>query len=237
MSEFLLQAHALSKFYGDWPVLTGIDLGLGPGQAAMVVGSNGVGKSTLIKLLAGLSRPDTGRLLLFGREFERGPREHKRLGVLLHYSMLYSQLSALENLRFYAQLYRLDDPGAVAASWLTRIGLERYANRPVRALSRGMEQRLALARALIANPDVILLDEPLTALDRQGVALVCRLLHDAVARGAAVLLSAHGALALEGVELEYWRLREGRLVPWQADERSDEGRPAAAAVGSLLGQG
>jgi heme ABC exporter ATP-binding subunit CcmA len=237
MSELLLQADALSKFYGEWPVLVGIDLRLRPGQAAMVVGRNGAGKSTLIKLLAGLSRPDAGRLLLFGREFaERGSRELRRLGVLLHYSMLYSQLSALENLSFYAQLYRLDDPMTVAASWLTRIGLERYAGRPVRALSRGMEQRLALARALIANPDVILLDEPLAALDREGIGLVCRLLRDALARGAAVLLSAHGALELEGIELEYWRLQEGRLAPWQTDDRNDEGRPAVS-MRSRLGWG
>lgn len=228
MSDLLLQATGLSKFYGEWPVLAAIDLSLRAGQAAMVVGRNGVGKSTLIKMLAGLSRPDAGRLLIFGREVaDRGPRERTRLGVLLHQSMLYPQLSALENLSFYAQLYHLDDPLAVARAWLERVGLERYASRPVRALSRGMEQRLAVVRALVANPDLILLDEPLAALDSEGIALVCGLIHDALARGAAVLLTAHGALALEGIELEYWRLEDGRLAPWREDEPKDDGRRAA----------
>jgi heme exporter protein A len=220
MAEVFLQATRLSKFYGDRPVLAAIDLTLHAGQAALVIGRNGVGKSTLIRLLAGLSRPGGGRLSLFGRDsIDLAPRDLRRLGVLLHQSLLYPNLTARENLEFYSELYGVKDPSGNAATWLERVGLERYAERPARALSRGMEQRLGLARAMVATPDLVLLDEPFAALDGEGAALVLGLIQAAVIRGAAVLLTAHSTLEFEGLELSYFRLEGGRLEAAKEDAR------------------
>jgi heme exporter protein A len=144
MSDVVLQAQRIAKFFGDRPVLHGIDFTARAGQAAVIVGRNGVGKSTLIRVFCGLARPSAGRLLLFGRNpVDLAAEQFRRLGVLLHHSLLYPNLSARENLEFYGEIYGIAEPAACAAQWLRRIGLERFADDPVTALSRGMEQRLA----------------------------------------------------------------------------------------------
>jgi heme ABC exporter ATP-binding subunit CcmA len=217
---FVLQAQRIAKFFGDRPVLHGIDFSVSPGQAAVIVGRNGVGKSTLIKVFCGLARPSAGRLLLFGQEPARlAAPQFRRLGVLLHQTLLYPNLSARENLEFYSEIYGISAPSAHARQWLKRVGLERAADEPASALSRGMEQRLAIARAMIADPDLILLDEPFAALDAEGAALVGDLIKDALGRMAAVLFTAHAALEIEGVELGSFKLESNGLTPLKEDSR------------------
>jgi len=220
MSEVVLQAQRITKFYGDRPVLHGIDFSARTGQAAVIVGRNGVGKSTLIRVFCGLARPSAGRLLLFGEEPARlAAPEFRRLGVLLHQTLLYSNLSARENLEFYGEMYDIPEPSAHAARWLERVGLERAADEPASALSRGMEQRLGIARALIANPDLILLDEPFAALDAEGAALVGDLIREALGRMAAVVFTAHAPLEIEGVDLGLFKLETNGLTPLKEDSR------------------
>jgi len=217
---FVLQAQRIGKFFGDRPVLHGIDFSARPGQAAVIVGRNGVGKSTLIKVFCGLARPSAGRLLLFGQEPARlAAPQFRRLGVLLHQTLLYPNLSARENLEFYSEIYGISEPSAHAGQWLKRVGLERAADEPASALSRGMEQRLAIARAMIADPDLILLDEPFAALDAEGAALVGDLIKEALVRMAAVLFTAHAALEIEGVELASFKLESNGLTPLKEDSR------------------
>ncbi len=220
MTEVVLQAQRITKFYGDRPVLHGIDFSARPGQAALIVGRNGVGKSTLIRVFCGLARPSAGRLLLFGEEpAHLAAPEFRRLGVLLHQTLLYSNLSARENLEFYGEIYGIPEPSAHAARWLARVGLERAGDEPASALSRGMEQRLGIARALIANPDLILLDEPFAALDADGAALVGDLIREALSRMAAVVFTAHAPLDIEGVDLGLFKLESNRLTPLKEDSR------------------
>jgi heme ABC exporter ATP-binding subunit CcmA len=228
MSDVVLQAQRIAKFFGDRPVLHGIDFTARAGQAAVIVGRNGVGKSTLIRVFCGLARPSAGRLLLFGRNpVDLAAEQFRRLGVLLHHSLLYPNLSARENLEFYGEIYGIAEPAACAAQWLRRIGLERFADDPVTALSRGMEQRLAIARAMLADPDLILLDEPFAALDGDGAALVAALIREALERKAAVLFTAHAPIELEGVDLGLFKLEGNGLTPFK-----DEGR--RRALRSLL---
>src|SRR5271169_1528722 len=121
MTEAVLQAQRISKFFGDRPVLHGINFTARPGQAAVIVGRNGVGKSTLIRVFCGLARPSAGRMLLFGEEPARlAAPEFRRLGVLLHQTLLYSNLSARENLEFYGEIYGIPEPSAHALRWLAR---------------------------------------------------------------------------------------------------------------------
>ena len=119
---------------------------------------------------------------------------------MTHQSFLYPNLTARENLEFYASLYELRSPHDAAERWLDRVGLAAAAGERVRALSRGMEQRLSVARALMHEPDVLLMDEPFAGLDSGGVSIVGSLIKEAIARKSAVLMTAHGALAIEGVD-------------------------------------
>lgn len=228
MAEVLLQAQRISKFYGDRPVFHAISFTAQGGEAAVIVGRNGVGKSTLIRVFCGLARPSAGRLLLFGREpTALEAAQFRRVGVLLHQTLLYPNLSARENLEFYSEILGIAEPAAHAMRWLERVGLERAADEPVSALSRGMEQRLGTARAMLADPDLILLDEPFAALDAEGAALVASLIRQALARNAAVVFTAHAPMEMEGVELSVFKLESNGLTPFK-----DEGR--RGALRSLL---
>lgn len=228
MAEVVLQAQRISKFFGDRPVLHAVNFTAHGGDAAVIVGRNGVGKSTLIRVFCGLTRPSAGRLLLFGREpTALAAAQFRRIGVLLHQTLLYPNLSARENIEFYSELFDIAQPAAHASRWLERIGLEHAADEQVSALSRGMEQRLAIARAMLADPELILLDEPFAALDADGAALVAGLIREALARNAAVIFTAHAPLEMADVELGLFKLESGGLTPFK-----DEGR--RGALRSLL---
>jgi len=178
------------KFYGDYPALRDIKLEAGAGACLALIGRNGAGKTTLLRAMAGFSRPGRGRILIFGNE----PREtatRRRIGFIGHSISVYDELSALENLTLYARLYGLSDPRARALEWLARTGLEKVRDGLVREFSRGMRQRLAVARAFLHDPSVLLMDEPFTALDDRAIAVLQSLLRDALARGKTVILSTH----------------------------------------------
>jgi heme exporter protein A len=178
------------KFYGDFPALREIRLQAEPGSCLALIGRNGAGKTTLLRSIAGFSRPGRGRILIYGQS----PREtatRRRIGFLGHGIAVYDELSALENLTLYARLYALPDPRGSAMQWLERTGLERVRNGLVREFSRGMRQRLAVARAFLHAPDVLLLDEPFTALDDRAIAVLQTLLREALAEGKTVVMSTH----------------------------------------------
>jgi heme ABC exporter ATP-binding subunit CcmA len=178
------------KFYGDYPALRDISLEAAPGACLALIGRNGAGKTTLLRILAGFSRPGRGQVRIFGS----GPREtetRRRIGFIGHGIAVYDELSALENLELFARLYHLPDPERRAREWLERTGLTRVANGLVREFSRGMRQRLAVARAFLHEPSVLLLDEPFTALDDKAIAVLQRLLVAALAEGKTIVLSTH----------------------------------------------
>ncbi|MBU1700731.1 MAG: heme ABC exporter ATP-binding protein CcmA [Candidatus Eisenbacteria bacterium] len=186
-----LRLEGVCKRYGPLPVLTDVTFHIRPGEAVGVVGPNGAGKSTLLRILAGLIRPTAGRIAVDGCDQRRNPHFRRRLGYLSHDSMLYDPLSARENLRFTAELYDLPDAGARIDRLLREIGLEWAGELPVRTYSRGMVQRLSLARALLHEPDLLLLDEPHTGLDPEAAEGLGRLLKRFQEGGGTLLLATH----------------------------------------------
>jgi heme exporter protein A len=178
------------KFYGDYPALRDVRLEAERGACLALIGRNGAGKTTLLRVIAGFSRPGRGKVQIFGNE----PREtetRRQMGFIGHGISVYDELSALENLMLYAKLYNLPNPKKSAMEWLERTGLERVRNGLVREFSRGMRQRLAVARAFLHEPTVLLLDEPFTALDDKAIAVLQRLLKEALAAGKTIVMSTH----------------------------------------------
>jgi heme exporter protein A len=187
--------HALAvegvwKYYGDYPALRDINLTTEPGSCLALIGRNGAGKTTLLRAIAGFSRPMKGKIKILGRE----PREtatRRDIGFIGHGVALYDELSAMENLTLYARLYGIVDPRRRALEWLEKTGLERVRDGLVREFSRGMRQRLAVARAFLHEPSVLLLDEPFTALDDRAIAVLQRLLREASSQARTIVLSTH----------------------------------------------
>jgi heme exporter protein A len=214
MGEAVVEAVGLGRRYSSIRALADLDLEIHGGESVAIFGPNGAGKTTLVKLLATLLRPSAGRLCLFGEE---RPREavRRRIGLLSHASFLYGELTAVENLAFYAGLYGVKSPGARIDEMLVDVGLEAWRERPVKSFSRGMEQRLALARAFLHDPDLLLLDEPYTGLDPDGAAHLQSILARFHRRGKAVVLVTHDiGRGLEVCDRAVI-LRGGRLV-WQS---------------------
>jgi heme ABC exporter ATP-binding subunit CcmA len=162
-----IAARALEKRFGRNAALRGVDLEVPPGSSLSVLGPNGTGKSTLLRVLAGLARPSAGSLEVAGHP-ATAREARARVGYIGHATLLYASLSARENLVFAGRLQGVRDPGSRADTLLEEEGLAEVAARPAGSFSRGMAQRLAIARGLVHDPEVVLLDEPFTGLDRRS---------------------------------------------------------------------
>lgn len=178
------------KFYGDYPALRDCTLTVEEGSCSALLGRNGAGKTTLLRILAGLSPFQRGEIRLFGGS-PRSEEARRRVGFLGHGIGVYEDLSARENLYFFARVAEVKQPRSVADQWLQRVGLDKVAGMPVRQFSRGMRQRLALARTFQHAPQLLLLDEPFTSLDDRAIAMLSELLLEARKRGATIILSTH----------------------------------------------
>ncbi len=164
-----IEAVRVTKRIGPRSILRGIDLSVERGSFLTILGPNGAGKTTLLRLLTGLLRPTSGRVKVDGRDLAEAPAEvRRRFGVISHHSYLYDTLTARENLYFYGRLYDVPDLGRRIDEVLAEVGLELFFNEPVRTFSRGMIQRLAIARAIVHRPAFLFLDEPYTGLDPQA---------------------------------------------------------------------
>lgn len=173
----MIELQRLTKAFGSKYALRGVDLRVPPGESLVIFGPNGAGKSTLIRILASLSRPSSGTVRIGGFDLAthaEGIRRH--LGVVSHAPLLYDSLTADENLRFFARLYSLPDREARITAMLEQVGLAHRRGDLVRTFSRGMVQRLAIARSLLHDPEVLLLDEPDTGLDPQAAEMLHGLL-------------------------------------------------------------
>ncbi|MGI8586311.1 MAG: ABC transporter ATP-binding protein [Chloroflexia bacterium] len=207
-----IHAQSLGKSYGVAWALRSVTLEVAAGEVVAVFGPNGAGKSTLIRLLATLSAPSSGKLHLLGHDAVRSPQSVRpALGVLGQQSYLYADLTVSENLLLYARLYRLPAAAGRVRQALEAVGLSGAENRRVRECSRGMQQRLALARATIHRPAVLLLDEPDSGLDLDGQGCLALLLAAGRDGGQAVVLTTHNlelglALGERGLVLERGRL-------------------------------
>ena len=185
-----LRVAGLWKYFGDFPALRKIDMEVAPGACMALLGRNGAGKTTLLRILAGLSAPSEGKVELFGKPSRDGDTRGK-IGIIGHGIAVYDELSAMENLLLFGRMFSLPDPKASALQWLERTNLAHVKDGLVREFSRGMRQRLAVARAFLHSPALLLLDEPFTSLDDKAIALLQSLLRDALAGGATVVMSTH----------------------------------------------
>ncbi|KPV42042.1 heme ABC exporter ATP-binding protein CcmA [Alicyclobacillus ferrooxydans] len=205
----MLILEGVAKEYNLKPILEDIHLSLEPGQVYALTAPNGSGKTTLLQMMAGLVRPTRGRVLWDGGPIRTTHRRH--FGVLLQQPMLYGDLSASENLAFYARLYGLPQHRQLVQSWLEQVGLGDTAAQRVRSFSKGMKQRLALARCFIHKPDVLLLDEPFDGLDERGRAILTRLFEQRINDGASVFLVTHREDEVR-IAARRYTLRFGRVT-------------------------
>jgi len=187
----VVEARELFRTFGRKEALAGVSLSMSAGDCVALFGPNGAGKTTLLRTLGGLLRPTRGTAAIQGQALSGDAAIRARIGMISHHSLLYDALTALENVVFAARLYRVADPAAAAARALDRMGMETKMNVPVRSLSRGMQQRVSIARATVHSPAVILADEPYSGLDDEGARSVNALLGEVRAGGAAMIVVTH----------------------------------------------
>ena len=211
MNAAAVDCAGVWKFYGDYPALRDISLDVSEGRCLALIGRNGAGKTTLLRILAGFSRAGKGQARIFGQN-PRDTETRRRIGFIGHGIAVYEELSALENLRLFGKLYGLPDPDGSAREWLDRTGLDRVRDGLVREFSRGMRQRLAVARAFLHGPSVLLLDEPFTALDDRAVAVLQTVLRDALAAGCTVVMSTHQLREAMGLATHVALINRGRIA-------------------------
>jgi len=202
--------EGLEKRFGPVVALAGLDFSVPAGSVLAVLGPNGAGKSTLLRLLAGLARPSAGRVRIGGGGDRR--RVRGRVGYVGHATFLYPNLTARENLVFAGRLYAVAEPARRADALLAEQGLEALAGRPAGSLSRGQAQRLAIARGLVHDPPVVLLDEPFTGLDPTSADRLGGRVRALAAAGRAVVLVTHDLAQAAALGDRALLLVRGRLA-------------------------
>jgi len=191
-SETLLEVDGLRKHFGRFPALRGVSFTLKTGDFVSIVGPNGAGKSTLLNCISTLQRPTAGDILFRGSDiYQQASQMRQRLGYMSHSLFLYGDLTGLENLAFYAKLYGQSASHEQLEKHLRELGLTSFRKKPVRTYSRGMKQRLAIARVLLHDPDLLLLDEPFTGLDQHAGAGLRDLLLNLKHMGKTILMISH----------------------------------------------
>ena len=187
-----IEIRNLSKSFGSHTALRNVDLTIPEGEFLTLVGPNGAGKTTLIRIVATLSRPTDGEVWVEGWNLADGAAQvRQRIGFISHQPLLYGDLTAEENLRFYGRMYALSDLPTRIDEVLEQVGLLARQRDPVRTFSRGMQQRLAIARAILHHPAVLLLDEPYTGLDQQAAAMLDEVMQTVGATSRTVLMTTH----------------------------------------------
>lgn len=205
-----IAADRVWKYFGDYPALRGATFEAPPGACVALLGRNGAGKTTLLRILANLSKPTKGEVTIFGEP--GGSKTRERIGYLGHGIGVYDDLSAIENLTLFGQLMGVANPTSAADAALERVGLARVREGFAREFSRGMRQRLAIARAFLHNPEVLLLDEPFTSLDDRAIAVLHDLLRHALAKGATIVMSTHQIREAMELATQVALLERGRIV-------------------------
>jgi heme exporter protein A len=206
----MITVKKLVKRFGLKTVLRGVDFDVQPGEFVALLGPNGAGKTTFLRILASLSRPSLGDVQIAGYRLpQEAARVRARLGVVSHLPLLYGDLSAEENLRFYARMYNISDQEARITEVLEMVGLEARRRDLVRTFSRGMQQRLAIGRAVLHDPDVVLFDEPYTGLDQDASSMLDEVLQNVAAKGRTVVMTSHDLARAEDLATRFDILSRG----------------------------
>ena len=205
--------RGLTRSFGHQRALKGIDLSVARGEFLVLFGPNGAGKTTLLRILAGLSKPTAGRVVLDGVDLAAEPGDVRRkIGVISHQTFVYDDLTAEENLKFFGRMYdvaRLDER---IAEVLSQVGLSQRARDRARTFSRGLQQRLSIARAVLHNPPILLLDEPDTGLDERAAEMLHAVVRGLEGQQRTVLLTTHNFERGLAMATRVCLLVEGRLA-------------------------
>jgi heme exporter protein A len=224
----MIEIRGLTKRFGPWVALREVDLDVGWGEFVMLAGPDGAGKTTLMRILATLTRPTEGQVTVGGYDIAQQPVSVRRLtGFVSHQPLLYDGLTAEENLRFYARLYGVPGARAEISAALSWMGLTAQRRDTVRTFSRGMRQRLAIARALLHDPLLLLMDEPYAGLDDEAVVALHKILAVLRRRNRTVVITTHDLVGYTALVNRVTILVGGQVV----DEVSvSDGREAALAA-------
>lgn len=207
-----LAIRQVSKSFGQHRVLDALDLEVQPGELLCLLGRNGAGKTTLLRILAGLLKPEAGSVWLDNQQIDYAESNARHdIGLVMHQPFLYEHLTGIENLRFYARLYQFPDDNTTLEAALAQVGMQRFARKPVRAYSRGMKQRLTIARALLHSPRILLLDEPYTGLDLQGSQTFNQLMLEQKQQGHIILMTTHDLSHALPISSRFAFLARGRV--------------------------
>jgi heme exporter protein A len=213
----------LVKRFGLKTVLRGMDLDVRAGEFVALLGPNGAGKTTFLRILASLSRPTLGEVIIGGYHLPRqASAVRHNLGVVSHMPLLYGDLTAEENLRFYGRIYGIQEPGKRINEVLELVGLESRRRDLVRTFSRGMQQRLAIGRSILHDPEVLLFDEPHTGLDQDACDMLDRLLRKVAGEGRTVVMTSHDLARVEDLASRFDVLSRGVICA--SAGRKDLGR-------------
>lgn len=203
----------LVKRFGLKNVLRGVDFQVQPGEFVALLGPNGAGKTTFLRILASLSRPTLGQVRVAGYFLpDQAAAVRRRLGVVSHLPLLYGDLTAEENLQFYGRMYGVPNLNARIAEVLEMVGLSTRRHDLVRTFSRGMQQRLAIGRAVLHDPEVILFDEPYTGLDQDASAMLDAVLRNVAATGRTVVMTSHDLARAEDLATRFDVLSRGLIA-------------------------
>ena len=206
----MITVKKLVKRFGLKTVLRGVDFEVQPGEFVALLGPNGAGKTTFLRILASLSRPSLGDVKIAGYRLPaQAAQVRARLGVVSHLPLLYGDLTADENLRFYGRMYNITGLEERITEVLEMVGLDLRRRDLVRTFSRGMQQRLAIGRAVLHDPEVVLFDEPYTGLDQDASAMLDEVLKTVAAKGRTVVMTSHDLARAEDLATRFDILSRG----------------------------
>ena len=209
----MIEVKKLIKRFGMKSVLRGVDFRVERGEFVALLGPNGAGKTTFLRILSSLARPSLGEVKVAGYSLpNQAAQVRARLGVVSHMPLLYGDLTAQENLEFYARMYGIADPQSRINEVLDMVGLESRRNDLVRTFSRGMAQRLAIGRAVLHDPEVILFDEPYTGLDQDASSMLDEVLKSVAAQGRTVVMTSHDLARAEDLATRFDILTRGVIA-------------------------
>jgi heme exporter protein A len=233
----IVEVTELARDFGSTRAVAGVTFSLAAGECLALFGPNGAGKTTLLRVLAGLLKPTSGSARVAGVQLPGGPLARSRVGLISHHTMLYDALSPRENVTFSARLYGIRDPRGRVEDSLRRMSMLERADDPIRSLSRGMQQRVSIARAMVHSPQLVLADEPYSGLDESGARALTVLLRELRSAGTAIIIVTHNLAEGLSLATHVAVMQHGKFVRYDAAHRIDATSYATTYRDSLVASG